>query len=145
MRPLLRSRVMARREAHVREEGANQRWYRVFDALCPNWTGGVFIAIEDEKGESGMNEPMNCLRCGAQLVRLGVRTFQLGRETVAFDPHVWEGGLELEVFGCPSCGKVELFSGKVQAWAAEYECPVCHHRYPRAEDRCPRCYAKREE
>ena len=47
MRPLLRSRVMARREAPVREEGANQRWYRVFDALCPKGQGVFFAYWED--------------------------------------------------------------------------------------------------
>ena len=39
VRPLPRCRVMARREAAFREEAANQRWYRVNDALCPKGQG----------------------------------------------------------------------------------------------------------
>ena len=57
-----------------------------------------------------MEQSLICLRCGAEMVSLGTRDFQLGRETMFFDSHLWEGALELKIFGCPSCGKVEFFS-----------------------------------
>ena len=114
-------------------------------ALCPKRTGAFFIAWEKWKEEGQMERAMNCLRCGTEMVRLGMREFQLGRETRFVDSHRWEGSMELEVFGCPSCGKVEFFSEKTQEWAAEYECPVCHARYPRDAERCPKCFTKREK
>lgn len=92
-----------------------------------------------------MEQSPTCLRCGSEMVRLGVQTFQLGRETLFFDSHLFEGGLELKIFGCPSCGKVEFFSEKVQEWTAEYECPICHAKYPRDAERCPKCLTKREK
>lgn len=86
-----------------------------------------------------MERSLTCLRCGDEMVALGTREFQLGRETIFFDSHLWEGAMELEIFGCPSCGKIEFFSEKAREWAAEYECPVCHARYPRDAERCPKC------
>ena len=113
-------------------------------ALCPKRTGGVFYQV-GEREEKQMEQSLTCLRCGSEMVRLGVQTFQLGRETLFFDSHLFEGGLELEIFGCPSCGKVEFFSEKVQEWTAEYECPICHAKYPRDAERCPKCLTKREK
>ena len=91
-----------------------------------------------------MDRPLNCLRCGTEMVRLGVHTFQLGRETLFFDSHLLEGGLDLEIIGCPSCGKVELFSDETRKWAAEYECPICHAKYPMDAERCPKCLTRRK-
>ena len=92
-----------------------------------------------------MERSLTCLRCGAEMVAPGTREFQLGRETIFFDSHLWEGAMELEIFGCPSCGKIEFFSEKTREWAAEYECPVCHARYPRDAECCPKCFTKREQ
>ena len=92
-----------------------------------------------------MERSLTCLRCGTEMVRLGMREFQLGRETKFVDSHRWEGSMELEVFGCPSCGKVEFFSEQVPTWGAEYECPVCRAKYPRDAERCPKCLTKREK
>ena len=57
-RPLPRRRVLARHEAVLREEAANQRWYRESSfALCPTGTEGVFTGVRPanakrEKGET---------------------------------------------------------------------------------------------
>ena len=35
-----------------------------------------------------MEQSLTCLRCGAEMVSLGTRDFQLGRETMFFDSHL---------------------------------------------------------
>ena len=49
MRPLPRSRVDARREVPFREDGTNQRWYRVMTPSVRSADGGLFILEMTER------------------------------------------------------------------------------------------------
>ncbi len=68
MRPLSRSRVMARREAHSREGGVNQRWYRVSTPSVQTDRGRFLIELESRMIQGGMTmEREVCLRCGGEI------------------------------------------------------------------------------
>ena len=55
---------------------------------------------------------LRCLRCGAGMKFGMQQKFQMGQAGLfAGDwPHILAGALELEVWFCPGCGKVEFFS-----------------------------------
>ena len=60
---------------------------------------------------------LNCLRCGAQMQFGMQQKFQMGEASFLFGdwPHWLAGSLELEIWFCADCGKVEFFvpgSGK---------------------------------
>lgn len=59
-----------------------------------------------------MDRSLTCLRCGTEMVRVGARKFQMGQETRFFDSHLWEGAMELEVFGCPPLWQGGALLGK---------------------------------
>ena len=54
---------------------------------------------------------LKCLRCSG-MMQFGMREkFQMGQHSAFFGdwPHLLAGSLELEVWFCPKCGKVEFF------------------------------------
>ena len=54
---------------------------------------------------------LKCLRCGAQMNFAMQQKFQMGEAGFLSGdwPHLLAGALELEVWFCPKCGKVEFF------------------------------------
>ncbi len=54
---------------------------------------------------------LQCLRCGTQMGLVGREKFQLGEHGFFLGdlPNLLAGSLELELYGCPKCGKVEFF------------------------------------
>ena len=66
---------------------------------------------------------LKCLRCGADL-RFGMQQkFQMGEAGFLTGdwPHILAGALELEVWFCPDCGKVEFFTPGSRRRAAKQE------------------------
>ena len=69
------------------------------------------------KPNQGVDAPPNygeCLRCGAPLEAVGVEKFRVGGTSGGWKllvgelAELGEGMLEMEVFACPNCRKVEL-------------------------------------
>ena len=84
-REVLRA-YLADRERHAQEKAAAEeqaRKDRISDKLCPH--------------------------CGVPFLKLGRKCFQMGEENFFIDTHLWEGSLELDIFHCPQCRKVEFF------------------------------------
>ena len=54
---------------------------------------------------------LKCLRCGARMNFAMQQKFQMGEAGFLTGdwPHIMAGALELEVYFCPECGKVEFF------------------------------------
>ena len=54
---------------------------------------------------------LNCQRCGAQMQFGMQQKFQMGQTGLFLGdwPNILAGALELEVWFCPDCGKVEFF------------------------------------
>lgn len=116
---------------------------------------------------------LNCLRCGGDM-KFGLRQhFQMGKAGFFSGdwPHLLAGALELDVYFCPDCGKVEFFTPDSPQTAPEMEefdfvasmvnqdidavsadgmpqkkCPVCGRNHDFDYPKCPHCghdcYAK---
>ena len=54
---------------------------------------------------------LNCLRCGSAMGFVMRERFQLGQTGLILGdlPNLLAGSLELDVYGCPQCGKLEFF------------------------------------
>ena len=64
-----------------------------------------------------------CLRCDAQMKFAMQQKFQMGEAGFLSGdwPHILAGALELEVWFCPECGKVEFFVPGSRNRATEHE------------------------
>ena len=93
---------------------------------------------------------MECLRCGASMQCLGREKFQLGEAGILLGdlPHLFAGALELEVYACPVCGKVEFYSpkltkGELTGYSHEdlpqKKCPHCGETHDFDYPKCPYC------
>ena len=93
---------------------------------------------------------MECLRCGASMQCLGREKFQLGEAGILLGdlPHLFAGALELEVYACPVCGKVEFYrpkltKGELTGYSHEdlpqKKCPHCGETHDFDYPQCPYC------
>jgi len=69
----------------------------------------------DEQSQGGADQGYgHCLRCGQLLQLMGIEAFRVGGTTGGWKmlfgefAELGEGMLDLEVFACPYCRKVEL-------------------------------------
>lgn len=59
---------------------------------------------------------MNCLRCGTEMTDLGCEEIQLGHYGF-FSGHLsnlFSGSMEVRIYSCPHCGKMEFFNADVE-------------------------------
>ena len=75
---------------------------------------------------------LSCLLCGAGMLFIGRDKFQR-RFALA-------GGMEVDIYSCPTCGKLELFQPEAPSdGLAQKQCPVCGAVIDFDYGRCPRC------
>ena len=74
-----------------------------------------------------MND-MNCLRCGRQMRYIKRENLQLGQTGWVLGdlPNLIAGSLELEIYICPQCGKVEFFTPEQSTAYSHNVCPGCN-------------------
>lgn len=88
-RPLLRGRVLARREAVLREETANQRWYReICSPSVPDGTG-AFLLRGSSRFRPERRVPLREKRKGTALVFLAAVLYSIGGICIKVIP--WSG------------------------------------------------------
>jgi len=87
---------------------------------------------------------MECLRCGSPMRFLGSEQLQLGK--TGFFTGVWSnifsGALEVVIYQCPSCGKMEFFNSEKAELPAETPqraCPQCGFEHDFDCPKCPHC------
>lgn len=82
---------------------------------------------------------LNCLRCGVSMKFLGEEQLQLGKTGWLLGdlPNLFAGALEVELYRCPQCGKLELFSGEGSSPVSGSTCPECGAEYE--GEVCPIC------
>ena len=96
---------------------------------------------------------MECLRCGAAM-RFGMKEkVQLGETGWILGdlPNLIAGSLELEIYFCPQCGKVEFYTPETSEQFShndlpQRKCPQCGMNHDFDFPKCPHCnfdyYAK---
>jgi hypothetical protein len=62
-------------------------------------------------------EDLFCLRCKTEMDHLGTEQIQLGQTGWILGdlPNLLAGAMELSIYGCPHCGKIEFFQPHPQA------------------------------
>lgn len=93
---------------------------------------------------------LDCLRCGAPLDCLGRKKLQMGEAGLFLGdlPHLFAGALELEIYACPDCGKVEFYrprltKGQMDGYShpdlPQRRCPNCGGTHDFDYPKCPYC------
>lgn len=85
---------------------------------------------------------IHCPICREPMVFAGEETLQLG--SAGLLTGIWSnivsGGLSVEIYVCPNCGKMEFFSQIPEEPAiAKINCSACSKSYDADFPRCPHC------
>ena len=92
-----------------------------------------------------MERNYQCLRCGTKMNFAFTEDLQLGRTSWLLGglPNLAAGAVRVAVYCCPSCGKLEFFTGEddghSQADIPQVTCPSCGHPHDFDYPRCPFC------
>ena len=86
---------------------------------------------------------MNCLRCHTEMKFLTKEKLQLGKTGWILGdlPNLMAGALEVNIFACPSCQKLEFFSedAKEDSDLPKRTCPSCGTIHDFDYPKCPKC------
>lgn len=89
-----------------------------------------------------MKKELKCLRCDSDMRYISNEKIQLGQTSWFFGdlPNLLSGSLELSVYSCPMCGKVEFFQSELsESQIAKVKCPVCGKMHDIDYPKCPFC------
>lgn len=92
-----------------------------------------------------MDENITCLRCNSSMVCIGTEKIQLGQTGWFLGdlPNLFAGALEVAIYVCKSCGKIEFFQAKDVPDHAEgiakAKCPKCGQSHDLDFPKCPFC------
>ena len=98
-----------------------------------------------------MANSLNCLRCGTGMQFIRREKFQLGQTGWVLGdlPNLFAGAMEIEIYVCPKCGKLEFFqpgsdkfagtAGEAPGGLPRKKCPVCGAVLDFDYSRCPYC------
>lgn len=85
---------------------------------------------------------LTCLRCGAQMRFLMREKLQLGETGWVLGdlPNLIAGAMELDIYSCPACGKLEFFQPEGSSdELPQKKCPNCGAMIDFDHWRCPHC------
>lgn len=82
-----------------------------------------------------------CLRCNGEMVSFGVEKIQLGQTgwLLGVLPNLISGALEVEIYICKSCGKIEFYYTEEENDIAQVTCPNCGRMHDLDFPKCPFC------
>ncbi|SMC85642.1 hypothetical protein [Papillibacter cinnamivorans] len=94
-----------------------------------------------------MNKQLLCLRCSETMRYVKNEKLQLGQAgwILGTLPNLLSGAMEVAVYVCPVCGKIELFqsqSDNCSEGIAQKKCPVCGKSHDLDDPVCPFCRHK---
>jgi len=116
-----------------------------------------------------MMKILSCLRCGCDMGYFGQELIQLGKTSLILGdlPNLVAGALEVDIYSCPKCGKLEFFCagsdedetqvmegcevppeinqdivGVSRTGIPQVRCPVCGKKHDFDYPKCPRCKHK---
>jgi len=90
-------------------------------------------------------QQLKCLRCGAEMLYYSSEQLQLGQTGWILGdlPNLLAGSLEVQIYLCPTCRKLEFFAGRQEAPDEEplpqKNCPQCGTRHDFDYPKCPAC------
>ena len=100
-------------------------------------------------------EKLNCLRCGTPMLFMKRENIQLGKTgwIIGDWGNLLAGALDVLVYSCPNCGKLEFFRGDFgeelpdgeEDRMARITCPACSHEYELDSPKCPYCGKKNDK
>jgi len=89
---------------------------------------------------------LDCLRCGAAMQFGGKEKIQLGKTGWILGdlPNLLAGALEMEIYYCPQCGKMEFYTPQTSGQFSgsdlpQKKCPRCGMTHDFDYPRCPHC------
>ena len=88
---------------------------------------------------------LKCLRCHAEMEFIRREKIQLGQTGWILGdlPNLLSGSMELDIYSCPGCGKVEFFQAEDSIVAedtiAQVRCPRCGKLHDMDYPKCPFC------
>ena len=98
---------------------------------------------------------LNCLRCGSGMEFMMREHIQLGKTGWLTGDwgNLLAGAMDVAVFSCPRCGKLEFFRGEFaenvpceeEDRMARTTCPACGTESELDTPKCPRCGAKNDK
>ena len=89
-------------------------------------------------------DKMKCLRCGEDMQYLSREKLQLGKTGWVLGdlPNLLSGALEVQIFVCPKCRKLEFFLAENEMLDDETPkktCPECGTVHDFDYPKCPKC------
>lgn len=84
-----------------------------------------------------MEKILNCLRCGENLKLIGSEKLQLGETGRPFS-NLLAGALEVDLYYCKNCGKLEFYHRKDEL-LPNVQCPNCGKNHHKDYPKCPFC------
>jgi len=85
---------------------------------------------------------LTCLRCGAEMQHVKTEKLQLGETGLILGdlPNLFDGALEVDIYICGKCGKIEFFSAEEAEEALPQKtCPSCGNSHDFDYPKCPFC------
>lgn len=96
-----------------------------------------------------MSQSLLCLRCNAFMQYVKTETLQLGQTGWLLGdlPNLLAGGLDVDIYICPQCHKIEFFQHQqtsTHSEIAQKQCPRCGHMHDIDYPKCPYCHYRYE-
>ena len=91
-----------------------------------------------------MADSIDCLRCGYRMNHIRREKIQLGQTgwILGDIPNLLAGAMEVDIFSCPQCRKLEFFSASPDEQLDELpqkQCPKCGKLHDFDYPKCPFC------
>ena len=92
-----------------------------------------------------MDDNLSCLRCGQEMNFIKTEKLQLGQTGWLLRdlPNLLAGAMEVDIYACPGCGKVEFFLADGGASGGDAlpqkQCPRCGKLHDFDYPKCPFC------
>ena len=91
-----------------------------------------------------MGNKIDCLRCSKKMHYVGTEKIQFGQTSWLLGdiPNLLAGAMEVDVYCCPDCRKVEFFLAEEEEIDEELpqkQCPECGKMHDFDYPKCPFC------
>ena len=94
-----------------------------------------------------MGKHIDCLRCGQAMKHIRTEKIQFGQTGWILGdlPNLFAGAMEVEIYSCPQCKKLEFFLPEYKIEESKQEdvpqrsCPLCGRKHDAEDSNCPFC------